>query len=62
MPRSPATNVLRIRWIFRRKDPSKSSGIQFEKLKARLVIRSLQQIYEKKYDETFAPVEKCSTL
>lgn len=62
VPRSQAKNLLRNKWIFRKKDGVAPDGNTYVKYKARLVTRGFQQLQRTGYAETVVAVLKFTTL
>ena len=59
VPRSPGTNIVSSKWVFKLKQKPDGS---VEKYKAYLVARGFSQQYGIDYLETFSPVVKLATV
>lgn len=62
VPTSEAAIILTCKRVFRIKDIPSSSREAIGNPKARLIVRGFQQIHEKDYNETYAPVAKFSSI
>ncbi len=62
VPRTEATNILTSKWVFKRKEIMNLGGSLGRKYRARLVGRGFQQQEGIDFQETYAPVDKFTTL